>query len=284
MVIWGRFTNRYFILVPSSRHQFVSLKKCCTSIYTNDTETNQLKLAKPENCSKNAILPEAEYFSNVVLQITDGMENTGGLNMKLFGYLILAWILCFFMVCRGAKDRFENLWFKIFWFKNLNFKKSTGKAAYVTATFPIIILMILVIRGVTLPGAGIGLKYYLTPQWGTLVKAEAGFRIDAASCYLTGWAPTYQHHFENPTETWMAAAGQILFSYAVCQGSLTSLGSYNKWSFNSMKWTAKLREVQTLIPTQNLYASKCCVFPQRLIKTHFWNLVNLFNINKLKIV
>ena len=81
----------------------------------------------------------------------------------------------------GSKNLYE-----IFLFKNLNFKKSTGKAAYVTATFPIIILMILVIRGVTLPGAGIGLKYYLTPQWGTLVKAEAGFRIDAASCYLTG--------------------------------------------------------------------------------------------------
>ena len=44
--------------------------------------------------------------------------------------------------------------------------------------------MILVIRGVTLPGAGIGLKYYLTPQWGTLVKAEAGFQIDAASLVL----------------------------------------------------------------------------------------------------
>ena len=48
-----------------------------------------------------------------------------------------------------------------------------------TATFPIIILMVLVIRGITLPGAGIGLKYYLTPQWGTLVKAEVGFQIDA---------------------------------------------------------------------------------------------------------
>ena len=91
---------------PSSRHQFVNFCKCCTSIYTNDTETNQLKLEKPENCTKNAVLPEAEYFSNVVLQITDGMEHTGGLNMPLFGYLILAWILCFFMVCRGAKDRF----------------------------------------------------------------------------------------------------------------------------------------------------------------------------------
>ena len=191
MVIWGRFTNRYFILVPSSEHQFVSLKKCCTSIYTNDTETNQLKLAKPENCSRNAILPEAEYFSNVVLQITDGMENTGGLNMQLFGYLILAWILCFFMVCRGAKDRFKNfLWkilYEIFFIQKSELKKSTGKAAYVTATFPIIILMILVIRGVTLPGAVIGLKYYLTPQWGTLVKAEAGFRIDGALWYLIGW-------------------------------------------------------------------------------------------------
>ena len=62
---------------------------------------------------------------------------------------------------------------------------------------------------------------------------------------LSDWlrAPYYRHHFVNQTETWMAAAGQILFSYAVCQGSLTSLGSYNKWSFNSMKWTAKLRKV-----------------------------------------
>ena len=69
-------------------------------------------------------------------------------------------------------------------------EKSTGKAAYVTATFPIVILMILVIRGVTLPGAGIGLKYYLTPQWGTLVKAEVGFRNDASSCNFIG----LEHH------------------------------------------------------------------------------------------
>ena len=115
------------ILVPSSEHQFVSFSKCCTSIYTNDTETNQLKLAKPENCSKNAILPEAEYFSNVVLQITDGMENTGGLNMPLFGYLILAWILCFFMVCRGAKDRFENLRSKFFDSKIRTLKSQQAK-------------------------------------------------------------------------------------------------------------------------------------------------------------
>ena len=43
---------------------------------------------------------------------------------------------------------------------------------------------------------------------------------------------------------------------AKSQGSLTSLKSYNKWQFNSMKWTAKLREVQTLFPMQNSYASR----------------------------
>ena len=36
------------------------------------------------------------------------MENTGGLNIPLFGFLILAWILCFFMVCRGAKVEFKK--------------------------------------------------------------------------------------------------------------------------------------------------------------------------------
>merc|ERR1719187_1472287 len=72
--------------------------------------------------------------------------------------------------------------------------------------------MALVIRGVTLDGAYNGLKYYITPDLQKLAQAD----------------------------TWMAAAGQILFSYAVCQGSLTSLGSYNKWSFNSIKWTVKL--------------------------------------------
>ena len=172
-------------------YQFVNLIKCCSSVYTNQTNTKtnktELILAKPENCSKNAVLPEAEYFSNVVLQITDGMENTGGLNVPLFGYLIFAWILCFFMVCRGAKAEFKVFFeFPIPGIKFGTRQKSTGKAAYVTATFPIIILMVLVIRGITLPGAGIGLKYYLTPQWGTLIKAEAGFQIGSQSLFLIG--------------------------------------------------------------------------------------------------
>ena len=40
------------------------------------------------------------------------MENTGGLNIPLFGFLILAWILCFFMVCRGAKVQLKKSFFQ----------------------------------------------------------------------------------------------------------------------------------------------------------------------------
>ena len=40
-----------------------------------------------------------------------------------------------------------------------------GKVVWVTAIAPYIILACLLIRGVTLDGAEIGIMYYLTPQW-----------------------------------------------------------------------------------------------------------------------
>lgn len=46
------------------------------------------------------------------------------------------------------------------------------KASYFTATFPYVMLLILLVRGVTLPGAGVGIYYYLYPNLSGLAKME----------------------------------------------------------------------------------------------------------------
>ena len=43
------------------------------------------------------------------------------------------------------------------------------QVVYVTATFPYLVLMILLVRGATLPGAGEGIKFYLIPDWNKLL-------------------------------------------------------------------------------------------------------------------
>ncbi|KAJ8245619.1 hypothetical protein GJAV_G00272690 [Gymnothorax javanicus] len=85
--------------------------------------------------------------------------------------------------------------------------KSTGKVVYFTATFPYLMLFILFVRGVTLPGAWEGVSYYLYPDISKLASPQV----------------------------WREAGTQVFFSYAVCQGVLTALGSYNKYNNDCYK-------------------------------------------------
>ncbi|XP_032246895.1 sodium- and chloride-dependent GABA transporter 2 isoform X3 [Phoca vitulina] len=134
--------------------------------------------------SENATSPVIEFWERRVLKISDGIHDLGALRWELALCLLLAWVICYFCIWKGVK--------------------STGKVVYFTATFPYLMLVVLLIRGVTLPGAAQGIQFYLYPNLTRL------------------WDP----------QVWMDAGTQIFFSFAICLGCLTALGSYNKYHNN----------------------------------------------------
>lgn len=126
--------------------------------------------------------PVREFWDNRALQISSGIEEPGSIRWELALTLLVAWIMCYFCIWKGVK-----------W---------TGKVVYFTAVFPYVLMFILFIRGITLPGASTGIKYYLIPDLSRL----ADIRV------------------------WMEACSQVGWSYALVLGSLIALGSYNKFS------------------------------------------------------
>lgn len=47
-----------------------------------------------------------------------------------------------------------------------------SKAVWITALAPYVVLFILLIRGISLPGAAEGIRYYLTPEWHKLANSK----------------------------------------------------------------------------------------------------------------
>uniref|UniRef100_A0AAR2KHI2 Transporter n=1 Tax=Pygocentrus nattereri TaxID=42514 RepID=A0AAR2KHI2_PYGNA len=127
------------------------------------------------------------FYRRRVLNITGSVYELGSVRWELALCLLLAWVICYFCVWKGVK--------------------STGKVVYFTATFPYVMLLVLLVRGLTLPGAVDGILFYLYPD------------------------PT---RLTDP-QVWMDAGTQIFYSYAICIGCLTALGSYNKYNNNCYK-------------------------------------------------
>ncbi|KAF7695656.1 solute carrier family 6 member 6a isoform X1 [Silurus meridionalis] len=132
----------------------------------------------------NFTSPVTEFWERNVLSLSSGIDEVGELKWDLALCLLAVWVICFFCIWKGVK--------------------TTGKVVYFTATFPFLMLIVLLVRGVTLPGAAEGIKFYLYPDLSRL---------------------------QDP-EVWIDAGTQIFFSYAICLGAMTSLGSYNKYKYN----------------------------------------------------
>ncbi|CAL8100046.1 unnamed protein product [Orchesella dallaii] len=98
----------------------------------------------------------SHYYSTVVNpQIPSIEDGLGKLNWKLSLCLVLTWLLVFLTLVKGVK--------------------SSGKVAYFTAIFPYVVMLILLIRGVTLKGAGSGILYFITPEWSALYKPKVWY-------------------------------------------------------------------------------------------------------------
>ncbi|TKS69499.1 Sodium- and chloride-dependent glycine transporter 2 [Collichthys lucidus] len=139
--------------------------------------------------NKTYVSPSEEYFKYNVLHISKGIEYPGDIRWPLAGCLLLAWLIVYASLAKGIK--------------------SSGKVVYFTATFPYVVLVILLIRGVTLPGAFDGILYFITPKWEKL----------------------------NDAKVWKDAATQIFFSLSAAWGGLITLSSYNKFHNNCYRDT-----------------------------------------------
>jgi len=119
-----------------------------------------------------------DFFYNDFLGLTDEPWKMGKFKWPLFVGFVISWIAIVACVWKGTK--------------------TVGKVVYFTVLIPWALLILFIIRGVTLPGAGAGLSYYLTPVWQNLMQGKI----------------------------WLAALTQVFYSLSVGFAIMIAYGSF----------------------------------------------------------
>lgn len=119
-----------------------------------------------------------------MLSMSGGIEELGSVRLELLLCLLACWVFCFFTIWKGVRSSGKvsgnspTLLPSVM--KPLKKKKRNSEricfllsqVAYFTATFPYVMLLILLIRGLTLPGAFDGIYFYLYPSLEDLASLE----------------------------------------------------------------------------------------------------------------
>ncbi|XP_064620730.1 sodium-dependent noradrenaline transporter-like [Lineus longissimus] len=136
----------------------------------------------------NAVNPADEYFSRNFLEFhrVTGLEDTGRIQLDHLIALAVVWVFVFFTLIVGHY--------------------SMGKVAYMTTSLPSIFVIVLAVRGATLPGSVTGLRYMFHPDFDFNPMEAISRNKDA---YAT-----------------------VIYEYGLMYGVYTMLGSYNKRNYN----------------------------------------------------
>ncbi|KAI1713828.1 sodium:neurotransmitter symporter family domain-containing protein [Ditylenchus destructor] len=125
-----------------------------------------------------------QFWERRVLKQSSSISEFGGIQWELFFIMAASWVVVYFALWKGITQ--------------------ARKFVYFCALFPYCLLFVLLIRGLTLPGAWTGISFYLTPNITKLAE---------------------------PT-VWKDAGTQVFYSYGVGFGTLIALGSHNKFNHN----------------------------------------------------
>uniref|UniRef100_A0A8C5E3B2 Transporter n=1 Tax=Gouania willdenowi TaxID=441366 RepID=A0A8C5E3B2_GOUWI len=153
--------------------------------------TQENTTCPPTNISVGMQSPTEQYWDRVALQRSSSLDETGSIVWHLALCLLLSSVIVTAALIRGIK--------------------SSGKVVYFTATFPYVVIIILLVRGVTLEGATDGIDYYIGTQSNLTKLTEA--------------------------EVWKDAATQIFYSLSISWGGVITLSSYNNFHNNMVKDT-----------------------------------------------
>ncbi|CAF0771883.1 unnamed protein product [Brachionus calyciflorus] len=160
--------------------------KCCLASVDKLNVSGVITLKN--SCPLDSESPAKQYFNNYVLNISDGIGNLGEINWKLATSLLVCWLLIFLSLSKGVK--------------------SLGKVSYLTAIFPYIMIIALIIRGATLDGAIKGIEFYILK-----INTEKLQKL----------------------ETWIDATNQVYFCLSIAQGGLYTLGRHNSFNYNHQR-------------------------------------------------